>query len=375
MKKITPKIIRVSHDRLQLDNQNPRIPAKFHNSDLEEIWQYMKKNFELEELASSITENGFFEGQPLVAIPIEEIKEDDIHSYNQIINQDNSSSKFIVVEGNRRLSTIQGLLDDNEFNDYQVNDTLRQQFNSLPVVIYPNRDSVASFIGVHHLAGVRKWGIFERATYIVKQIRQEGQSIQKLQTTIGDKRNSARKLFVSYRLVELAKEFDNTLNIKEAENQFSYILVATSSQSIREYIGLKYWNDIEDLENPIPKESLQSLSNLFNILFGTNQVEKVIRDSRKISEKLSLIIDDEDATLYLLEHRDLDIAFKKVGGDVKAIEKFTKEIDQASNQVRQIIEDIKYTSPTEMESIKNSDLQNKYSKILDIINQIKHYIA
>ena len=368
MSKIKPKIIRIDSEKLQLDLINPRLPAHIQTNSLEEVWEYMKAKFELNELASSMVENGYFEAQPLVAIPEDEVANDDIQTFNEIL--DNASSyNFIVVEGNRRLSSIQGLL-NNKFENYKINNELIEQFKSLPVLVYPNRDSVSSFIGVHHLAGVRKWNVFERASYIVKQVRENNQSIKKLQETIGDRRNSARKIFVCYRLIELAKEYNSELNISGAQHNFSYLQVATGQQMIREYIGLNSWNDIRDIETPIPREYLANLDILFNLLFGTVHLDKVLSDSRSIGE-IAFVLQDEKATQFLLKNRELDRALKKVGGDIIAINKYTDGIDEDINLVRTMIEDLTYDEEINPKKLfAEHNLLIKYRKISDRISQI-----
>ena len=188
MSKITPKIIRVNSERLLLDADNPRLPEGI-SKDREKIWAHMKRAYDLDELALSMSENGYFEAEPLVVIPEKiSFKDGEIEKY--IKYSEDNQSKFIVVEGNRRLATIQGLL-DRELN-YPISNDIKKQFKDLPVLFYPNRKSVLAFLGVHHLAGVRKWNVYERARYIVK-LKKEGWSILDIQRKVGDKKKLCKK--------------------------------------------------------------------------------------------------------------------------------------------------------------------------------------
>ena len=60
MKKITPEIIRVNSTNLILDNKNPRLPESVSHKKSKEIWKHMKKFYDLDELALSIQNNGYF---------------------------------------------------------------------------------------------------------------------------------------------------------------------------------------------------------------------------------------------------------------------------------------------------------------------------
>lgn len=318
MGKIIPKVIRAHANRLFLDNKNPRLPESVSKKNHEEeIWKHMKRAYNLDELALSITNNGYFEAEPLVVIPKGKEFSDEQHAEYKSYCK-NANSQFVVVEGNRRLATMQGLLKgellDEKREPYQISDDVRKQFEDLPVLLYPNRKSVLSFLGVHHLAGVRKWDVYERARYIVHLKRDQGYDMQTIQNTIGDRKNSAKKTYVCYRLIEMLQECDESFNVQDAKNNFSFIQLATGQGAIREYLGLPAWDSIEDTGNPIPKNKLDNLKNLFLCLFDSNYGKSLIRESRDITSRLSRILGDEDATKHLLNDGKIEHAFEMVGG-------------------------------------------------------------
>ena len=102
--KIIPEIIRVNADNLCLDNKNPRLPENVADSkNQEEIREFMKKAYDLDELALSMVTNGYFEAEPLVVIPKDtKFSENQQDLYNTY--KDSPQNQYIVVEGNRRLS-------------------------------------------------------------------------------------------------------------------------------------------------------------------------------------------------------------------------------------------------------------------------------
>lgn len=102
----------------------------------------MKNAYDLDELALSMVENGYFEAEPMVVFPKDsEFSGDQYSEYIKFYG--NTASEYIVVEGNRRLSTIQGMLDSKL--KYDITDTFREYSKKLPVLFYPNRNDVLAF--------------------------------------------------------------------------------------------------------------------------------------------------------------------------------------------------------------------------------------
>ena len=107
---------------------------------------------------------------------------------------------------------------------------MKEQFKKLPVLFYPNRDDVLGFLGVHHLSGVRKWNVYERARFIAQLKLKKKMSIEDIQRTIGDKKNSAKKTYVCYCL-KIIEKYDGSFDTK---SNFSFLQLATGQSSIRE---------------------------------------------------------------------------------------------------------------------------------------------
>ena len=98
---------------LHLDSQNPRLPEEAQGKSEEELLNVLYKEFFLDELADSMVENGYFDEEPLVAVPHKlpsDLKDADPNSkeFRDFINR--GSTELIVVEGNRRLATAKLLL-------------------------------------------------------------------------------------------------------------------------------------------------------------------------------------------------------------------------------------------------------------------------
>ena len=55
--------------RLFLDPENPRLPEEAQGKSESELMEVLLDQFNLEELADSMAENGYFDEEPLVGIP------------------------------------------------------------------------------------------------------------------------------------------------------------------------------------------------------------------------------------------------------------------------------------------------------------------
>src|SRR5437879_7334122 len=98
---------------LLLDAQNPRLPASMQGEDQETLAVTMEMGFEAFAVAESIALNGYFNSEPLI-----------------VIKAPDGGDKWIVVEGNRRLAALLGLVRPelrSEFPDPEKWDALAQR--------------------------------------------------------------------------------------------------------------------------------------------------------------------------------------------------------------------------------------------------------
>ncbi len=178
----------LSPDQLLLDSNNPRLPASIQGKTQEDIIYTLYRGFDLEELAVSMAENGYFDEEPLVAIPCNlpeefvEIAEKSPESlgandkYRAFIT--NPATQFTVMEGNRRLSTVKLLLSDDLRKKFRINHwptlraNIREDLKLLPTIIYPVRREVLPYMGVRHITGIKKWEPYAKARYIADMVEQ-----------------------------------------------------------------------------------------------------------------------------------------------------------------------------------------------------------
>ena len=303
----------LSIENLHLDPENPRLPEEVQGKSEFDILQVLYRDFDLEELAYSITENGYFTQEPIVVVD----------------ESEKNKPKFTVVEGNRRIATIKILLSADLQKKLgvrswpEVSKKIKDHLQKIPAIVYPSRKEMLPYLGVRHITGIKKWESYAKAKYVADMV-EAGSTIDEVQQKIADRQNSARKLFLCYKLAEQAKnEFD--INLDPVKNDFSYLVLATGQGSIKKFLGLPTRLSKARLDDPVPSDKLPNLKNLFSWLFGEGKEKSsVLDESRDITNYLSHILASKEATRELENTRDIAAAYELSGGEEEMVLKKLK---------------------------------------------------
>ncbi len=185
------------------------------------------------------------------------------------------------------------------------------------MIVYFKRDEVVPYLGVRHIVGIQKWDSYAKARYIANLV-DEGKSLQEVEAQIGDSQGSARKNYISYKLVQQTRdEFD--YDTKAAENDFSLLILSIGQGKIKRYLGLPKRIKDTDPNAPVPKEKIDNLSNLMSWLFGDERYAPVIKESRDITSYLSHVVESPEALKYLERNRDLSAAYDLSDGEERMV--------------------------------------------------------
>ncbi len=323
--------LNVPVERLKPDPQNPRLSPKHQNKSEQETLQIMLKEFNLLELGLSMVRNGYFDAEPLVIVPEnlpDEFKQLEYsalntnESYKSFINDE--STQFIVVEGNRRISTVKLLLEGSTSRLPEITrEDVRQDLSVLPCIVYPKRSDVLAYIGARHIIGIKKWNSFAKARYIAHLKEELGKSMDEIQNTLGDTTQSVRKVYAAYLLVKhVEEEFGEDAN--DMKKDFSFLILSLGQVSIKSYLKISdNWRHI-NFNTPLINSSNEgNLRYLKKWLYGeVEESKRVISESRDITKKLTPILADEDAKEYLEQTNDLAGAFDRCGGEERLLRSY-----------------------------------------------------
>ena len=312
----------IATDKLFLDPDNPRLPADVQGKPEGEILKCLYRGFNLDEIADSMFHNGYFDEEPLVVIPrklpskLSRARADSKEFEAYISNE---ATEFMVVEGNRRLAAAKLITNPELRNQLKIKHweepaaEIGQDLSLLPAIVYQNRSEVVAYLGVRHIVGIQKWDSFAKARYVAGLV-DSGRSLQDVETQIGDTQGSARKNYISYKLLHQARdEFD--YDTATAEDNFSFLILAIGQGKIKRFLGLPKRIKETDPDSPTPKEHIDNLQYLMSWLFGDQQYPPVIKESRDITNYLCHVVENPNALKHLQRTRDLEAAYDLSDGE------------------------------------------------------------
>lgn len=346
------KVYHLGLDLLHLDPKNPRLHEEDQDKSQIDIMRIMKDQFDLPELAYSIANNGYFQEEPIIAIPekpelFEDFINDNTSPEEFLTFVNDNDLKFIVVEGNRRLSTVK-LLDNQDLQDElkvknwpPVHPKYRGSLKHLPVVVYPDRSSVATYIGIRHIGGLKKWEPYEKARYVRSLIEDQKIPINTVQQMVGDKGNSIRKSYLCYKLIYIIEtEYDLPNTVAKAKSRFSYLLLSLGQSSIKNYIGVEANYSQIDFSNPVPTAKKDFLKDIFSWLFGEGpKIPAVINESRDITNYLSHVLKSDESTELLKATRDLIDAYELSDGEKELLNKYATKATSELGKIVSLMKD------------------------------------
>jgi len=266
---------------LLLDYENPRLSTAGEVTSQEQLLKQLYMRYDLDPLIYSLSENGYFSEEPLIAVE----------------KKVGTEVKFMVVEGNRRLAALKILLFDDDRKSAgakgipKPSKEVLARLNPIPVKVYASRDEIVSYLGVRHIVGVKPWDALSKAKYI-EQLVKKGSSLDEVKEIIGMKRGDVvqRWLLALYVVNQANSIADEPWQEASKDFKFSFLYTSLGYQSVRNYLGLDNNVIVNPKPNPVPKKSRENLIDHMKDLYGPPgrpELHKV-KESRKISELASV---------------------------------------------------------------------------------------
>jgi len=296
-------------DQLEFDPENPRLPLNIDGSNYDQVIEYLISEANIPELMMSIGEQGYFIGEPLLVV-------------------ESKDSKFIVVEGNRRLCALKLLKSDsNPPKAAKRIQTIRESANSkpdlIPCQIFHHRSEILSYLGYRHITGVNEWNAIAKARYLTQLYEKEhhdnpnltqDQICQRLAKIIASRSDVVAKLLTGLKILEYA---DNTKILSSIEKTadtipFSLITTALGYPNLREFIGL---TSVKDFDLKSIKH--QELKDFFEWSFGLPGIPSKLGESRNY-DMLARIVKNETALTKFYRGSSIEEADLFTEGPIQA---------------------------------------------------------
>lgn len=292
---------------LTFDTENPRfatdsVPSKRDADIVAELIE----GADIAELLQSIASNGYIDIEPLIVLP--------------------AGSKYVVLEGNRRLAAIR-LLTDEELRKTcgitvpPMSKQLLKTLEEVTVYAVAKREEARDFIGFKHINGPHRWDALAKARFAAdwyKSERANGLTIPDIAQRLGDRHDTVKRLVNGVFVLDQAKRakiFDVSDRSPGRAFAFSHLYTALTRPGFQEFLGLsEKWKSNDPVPNPIPKENLENLKHVLLWLYGSkaDNVQPVITSQNPHIKQLDEVLQKPLARRTMLARNRLSEAYKLV---------------------------------------------------------------
>lgn len=372
------EIINIPLANLLLDNNNPRLAGENLKNDQNEILSKMYYE-DLDELAGSLAVHGFLPEEPIIVVP------EDSRDFDAV-NKDNVADyNYIVIEGNRRVSSIKLLLDESLRTMLDIDEDfpkisspeIKDNLQTIPAIVYRERKNVDAYLGIRHITGNRKWDAYAKARYIYDKVEQcrhndgmtTSQAIDTIKKQIADRKDTILKLYVYYCIFNIIDQEIVNYQSKHIKDRFSLLQLALGMgrTSIAQYIGVPPFSEIDFSKDIIDTAHIEQLTDITKWIFGLNEYDqnRVISDSRNIGRLLAPVLSNKESTEYLKRYGDLAGAYELTGGEEELVRKSLNKAYKALGVVKDKV--FKYRKSEEVKQALD-DIEGQLKQIKILIN-------
>jgi len=244
IEKLTPLNLNILD--ILLDPNNPRF-AEIENNNAQvsehrfaeekvqnNTFNKMKNNFDVNILTNTIKELGF--------LPIDKI----IVREWPFSGQENK--KYVVIEGNRRVTALKSLLEQNENAAIDLTTEQIENYSKIEVLILDveNGTSLLNTLipGLRHVSGIKDWGPYQKAKLIHQLREDEHFTAQEAAESLGLSVLKANNLYRSFKL------FIQMSDNEEYGDEIETKMFSFAEEAMKKKI-LKDWFEWDDEEKEI----------------------------------------------------------------------------------------------------------------------------
>ena len=206
------------------------------------------------------------------------------------------NDKYVVIEGNRRVTSLKALHDDYE-DGLDIGRLSPKTFENLEVVFYDgNEESYALLMALRHVTGVKEWDDYEQSELIMNLKQKHGMDIIEISDRLGISKNIVKKRINSFIAME---------NYKEDEEFGQYFKPSLSAifyevmgkPDVRDWLG---WEEqLNDFSNK------RNLKRFFSWISPDEENKRPIIEKRDDIRELNKFVKDDEALATMEETRSV----------------------------------------------------------------------
>jgi hypothetical protein len=350
--------ITVDINQLLLDPNNPRFTELGESPDQvpesrfgeekvqnEAIRKMKSEKFDVAELRDTIRTLGFLPIDKVVVKPWES----------------KTSGKFVVIEGNRRITALKWLIELHETGKETLSEELLKNIRRFEVLNITD-DSNPALIkwiipGLRHVSGIKEWGPYQKAKAVFN-LRESGRSPQEAAQSLGLSTTNANRLWRAFLALEQMHK-DEDIGEYVTPKLYSYFEEVFKKQHIRAW--LDWGDDSREFKNKI------NLKEFYSWILGELNEDGVLGDP-KLPEAKSI----RELDTFFNDTSAMNIFRQKNGSLSKALARY--EIDHPEEWrpiVKQTVDMLSSISAESLKSMVEDDiiiLESLKNKIQSLIN-------
>lgn len=336
---------------LLLDIDNPRFELEPHEKSQAALGTKLIMGYDVQTLAESIARNGYFANDPLVAV-----------------KSNDEPGKFVVVEGNRRLTALKALCDPafrSELYDPLIWEKLSKSSSlgenpKIPVSVISDRSKINPILGFRHISGIHGWQPLAQARFIARMVDEDNLDFEQTAESVGKKINDVANMYRNQAIVKQASGLG--FAVARMESSFSLLTLSMGAPALREFVNAPLGVKIEIGQNPIPENKKNELVELLGWIFGDEEHEPVISDSREISH-LGKVVQNPLGLKILRDTRSLREALDAIReAGLDPLARLMLRLKTANETSKAAFDDItEYRSDLQVIAFVNSILENAES--------------
>lgn len=318
------EVVELSLDELEFDPHNPRFPKSVNDGPIDKLIERMAREERVLELMESIGEQGYFPGEPLIAVR-------------------HGAGRYFVAEGNRRLAALKLLAGKltipaklTTLSEAKAQAEAKGNVRTtVPCLVFDSANQVLHYLGFRHITGVKAWKPIAKARYL-ERLRNtplyrdldHDEMLRRLAKEIGSRHDYVGQMLTSLAVMDYAQEneFFGLQRIDPDRVDFSLLSTALSYENLYRHIGLASRKDIDAQGLDKTKTG-----ELFTWLYAQRDDNSTVLGESRNLEMLAKVVGSETALEEIRESHNLSLAYRLTSGPQEAL-------DSALNGVKQSLE-------------------------------------
>ena len=289
-----------------------------------DVIKYLARQTGIENLMTSIGENGFFPGEAIVVTRLE-------------------VDKYTVIEGNRRLAALLLLQDPTRAGNMpKIKDAAQRAKHKpteAPAYIADSREDTLQYLGFRHISGVQRWDPLAKARYLKSLFDNTvgddpNERYRSVARVIGSTFPAVRRnldALAAYRIIE-NEDFYGIDGVSEETFRFGTFYTATGDSEIAEFVGIR--RDSVPTHPIVNSREIdrKRLEELTRYMFKRDSDgNTLLGESRNIS-KLGAVLSAPAALDGIRNGKSLETAYRSTPGFG---EEFVRRMNQAIGELGQ----------------------------------------